>query len=111
MSATMTRRQTGTGRAAAKGAGLRSALHSEAGAADQRLKDEGGRMKAELACPTGHDATGIAEKKVMSLASFFAMKRGDAAARGWHQMAAGYAGDLADIEIRGLLAQVEGRAA
>lgn len=110
MNATMTRRQKGTGKAADEDAGLRSAtMHSGAGAAT--TSTEQGAGSRDLACPTGHDATGIAEKKAMPLASFFAMKRNDAAARGWHQMAAGYAGDLADIEMRWLLAQVEGRAA
>lgn len=38
MSATMTRRQKGTGKAADKGAGLRSAQHSEAGAAKPKTR-------------------------------------------------------------------------
>lgn len=47
----------------------------------------------------------------LSLASFFAARRADAAARGFQGLADGYGVDLALIETRGLLRQAEGRAA
>lgn len=78
---------------------------------DSEAKTESGKQKAEMACPTGWSSLEWGAKRDMPLASFFAGKRQQEAAEGHFALADGLAGDLALIEVRGLLAQAEGRAA